>query len=154
MNGIKEELTRNWLIKAKRDLLSARQLAEGSVPLLDTAAYHCQQAAEKAIKAYLVYHDVRFEKTHDLDVLLSQAVEIDPVTPGNSSSPNLRSTAKLLPRRGGFTILSPFIFPKNAECRVLRSDPCPCCCPVHQTSSRACREGLKRRAGIEILRSG
>lgn len=82
MNGIKEELTRNWLIKAKRDLLSARQLAESSVPLLDTAAYHCQQAAEKAIKAYLVYHDVRFEKTHDLDVLLSQAAEIDPAFSG------------------------------------------------------------------------
>lgn len=78
MNDIKEELTRNWLNKAKRDLLSARQLAEGGVPLLDTAAYHCQQAAEKAIKAYLVFHDVRFEKTHDLDVLLSQADKIDP----------------------------------------------------------------------------
>lgn len=82
MNGIKEELTRNWLIKARRDLLSAGQLAEGGVPLLDTAAYHCQQAAEKAIKGYLVYHDVRFEKTHDLDVLLSQAAEIDPAFSG------------------------------------------------------------------------
>lgn len=77
MSGIKEELTRSWLTKAKRDLLSAERLSGTDVPLLDTAAYHCQQAAEKAIKAFLVYHDVRFGKTHDLDVLLSQAVEID-----------------------------------------------------------------------------
>jgi hypothetical protein len=61
MNGIKEELTRGWLIKANRDLLSARQLAEGELPLLDTAAYHCQQAAEKAIKGFLLYHDIRFD---------------------------------------------------------------------------------------------
>ncbi len=43
MSGAKEELTRNWLVKAKRDLLSAFELAEADFPLLDTAAYHCQQ---------------------------------------------------------------------------------------------------------------
>lgn len=73
MSDIKAELARGWLIKARRDLLSAHQLAQGTVPLLDTAAYHCQQTAEKAIKGFLVYHDVRFEKTHDLDVLISQS---------------------------------------------------------------------------------
>jgi len=78
MNDVKVELTRNWLIKAKRDLLSAKQLAQAEEPLLDTAAYHCQQAAEKAIKAFLLFHDIRFEKTHDLNVLLSQASLIDP----------------------------------------------------------------------------
>jgi HEPN domain-containing protein len=30
---------------------------EGEEPYLDTAVYHCQQAAEKAIKAYLTYRD-------------------------------------------------------------------------------------------------
>lgn len=78
MKDTKSLLTRNWLVKAQRDLLSAAQLAGADMPLLDTAAYHCQQAGEKAIKAFLVYHDIRFEKTHDLDVLLSQASEIDP----------------------------------------------------------------------------
>ena len=77
MSAIKEELTRNWLAKAQRDPLSAQHLAEAEIPLLDSAAYHCQQAAEKAIKAFLVYHDIRFGKTHDLDVLLAQAAEIN-----------------------------------------------------------------------------
>lgn len=35
-----------------------------------TAVYHCQQAAEKALKAFLTFHDVVFPKTYDL-VLLS-----------------------------------------------------------------------------------
>lgn len=47
MNDIKSELAKSWLIKAKRDLLSASQLAQADEPLLDTAAYHCQQAAER-----------------------------------------------------------------------------------------------------------
>lgn len=57
MSDAKEELTRSWLVKAKRDLLSAEQLAGADFPLLDTAAYHCQQAAEKAIKGFLLFHD-------------------------------------------------------------------------------------------------
>ena len=77
MNGTKEELTRSWLVKSLRDLLSARELAEAELPLLDTAAYHCQQTAEKAIKAFLLYHDVRFEKTHDIEVLVSLSQSID-----------------------------------------------------------------------------
>jgi HEPN domain-containing protein len=77
MCGAKEELTRSWLLKAKRDLLSAEELAGAETPLLDTAAYHCQQSAEKAIKGFLLFYDVRFEKTHDIEVLISQASEID-----------------------------------------------------------------------------
>lgn len=77
MSAAKEELTRSWLVKAKRDLLSAEELAGADMPLLDTAAYHCQQAAEKAIKGFLLFHDVRFEKTHDIEVLISQACEVD-----------------------------------------------------------------------------
>ena len=38
--------------------------------LLDSAVYHCQQAAEKALKAYLTYQNAVVRKTHDLDVLI------------------------------------------------------------------------------------
>jgi HEPN domain-containing protein len=77
MIGTRKELVESWLVKANHDLLSARELARAAIPLLDTASYHCQQAGEKALKAYLLCHDVRFEKTHDLEVLIEQAVEID-----------------------------------------------------------------------------
>jgi len=74
----KTELTRSWLVKAYRDLLSAEKLGNVQAPLLDTAAYHCQQTAEKAIKAFLLFHDIRFEKTHDIEALILQASTIDP----------------------------------------------------------------------------
>lgn len=38
--------------------------------LLDAVVYHCQQSAEKSLKAYLTYQNTLFRKTHDLDVLI------------------------------------------------------------------------------------
>lgn len=70
MNEAKRREVRNWLIKSQHDLGSARRLMEGEEAYLDTAVYHCQQAAEKALKAFLTYHDIVFEKTHDLIELL------------------------------------------------------------------------------------
>ncbi len=77
MDEAKKLLIQSWLIKAQHDLASAQRLALGDDPLLDTAIYHCQQAAEKAVKGFLVYRDKRFEKTHDLAVL---ALETSPFT--------------------------------------------------------------------------
>jgi hypothetical protein len=45
--------TAQRLDKAERDLASALRLLEGEPPFPDTAVYHCQQAAEKALKAFL-----------------------------------------------------------------------------------------------------
>jgi len=61
---------RAWLQKAEQDLLSARILLEHDPPVLETACFHCQQAVEKALKAYLVWKAVRFEKVHSLTYLL------------------------------------------------------------------------------------
>ena len=69
---------RKWLIKSQHDLGSARRLMEGEETYLDTAVYHCQQAVEKALKAFLTYHDIEFEKTHDLTELLELCVTIEP----------------------------------------------------------------------------
>jgi HEPN domain-containing protein len=77
MSDSKAELARSWLIKSHRDLLSAHELATATVSLLDSAAYHCQQAAEKAIKGYLLFNDIRFERTHDIVLLVNQASDVD-----------------------------------------------------------------------------
>jgi uncharacterized protein len=68
----KLEDTKEWLRKADEDLKSAEHLFGASPPLLGTVLFHCQQAAEKALKAFLAWHDVPFRKTHDL-VDLGQA---------------------------------------------------------------------------------
>ena len=67
-----------WLIKANNDLRSAKQLFKAEPPLLDTAVYHCQQAAEKALKAYLTLQEIPFFKIHHLTVLVEQCMEVDP----------------------------------------------------------------------------
>jgi len=67
-----------WMDKAWRDLETARRAVTGQPPFYDVAVYHCQQAAEKAVKAFLVYHSIPFEKTHDIEVLVDLASEVNP----------------------------------------------------------------------------
>ena len=50
MDDAKRELVRAWLIKARNDLDTARQISAIPEGHLDSAIYHCQQAAEKAVK--------------------------------------------------------------------------------------------------------
>jgi HEPN domain-containing protein len=66
-----------WMVKAWRDLETARRAAGGEPPFYDVAVYHCQQAAEKAVKAFLVHHGKPYEKTHDIEVLTDLASEMD-----------------------------------------------------------------------------
>lgn len=66
-----------WLVKAWRDLETARRAVKGEPPFYDVAVYHCQQAAEKAVKAFLVHHGKPYEKTHDIEVLADLAGEVD-----------------------------------------------------------------------------
>ena len=79
MDEAKKELVRGWLTKALRDLAAARLLAEGRPAILDIGIYHCQQAAEKALKGFLVYWDLRVEKTHDVGLLIERAMQVEPV---------------------------------------------------------------------------
>ncbi|HTV48642.1 MAG TPA: HEPN domain-containing protein [Phycisphaerae bacterium] len=73
-----KELVREWLTRANRDLQAAQILASADKPLLDIAIYHCQQAAEKSIKAWLQSNDMPFSKTHDIEDLVEQALKIKP----------------------------------------------------------------------------
>ncbi|MBI3797473.1 MAG: HEPN domain-containing protein [Deltaproteobacteria bacterium] len=77
MEEAKKELVQIWLTKAQHDLAAARKLSADPDPYLDTAIYHCQQAAEKAVKGFLVFHDQRFDKTHDIEALISLAIPFD-----------------------------------------------------------------------------
>jgi HEPN domain-containing protein len=73
MDESARELVRDWLARAGRDLRSARLLAAADDPPLDIAIYHCQQAAEKSLKAWLQGQDIPFPKTHDLITLVQRA---------------------------------------------------------------------------------
>ena len=60
-----------WLDEVQRDLFGARSCARGEWAVLDRAAFHVQQAAEKLAKAALVAHRIRPERTH----AIGEAVE-------------------------------------------------------------------------------
>ncbi len=66
MDDTRLALLRSWLTKAASDLRGARILGSADDPPLDTAIYHCQQTAEKAVKAFLVSKELSPEKTHDI----------------------------------------------------------------------------------------
>ncbi|MCS7214788.1 MAG: HEPN domain-containing protein [Thermodesulfovibrio sp.] len=59
-----------WLIKAESDLKTAKKLIAGDDPIFDTATYHTQQCAEKALKAYLSFKQNPILKIHDLGDLV------------------------------------------------------------------------------------
>jgi len=78
--------TKAWLIKAQRDLQAAELLLAQADPFLDMVVYHCQQAAEKALKGFLFWHDVPFRKTHNLVELLDQCVILDATLSASSET--------------------------------------------------------------------
>ena len=66
------EQVRAWIEKAEHDLRNAEHTMtlEEDCPF-DTVCFHCQQCAEKYLKALLVYREIEFPKTHDLILLLN-----------------------------------------------------------------------------------
>lgn len=51
---LRTEDSRDWLAHASKDLRRARILISADPPDPDGALFHCQQAAEKALKGFLV----------------------------------------------------------------------------------------------------
>jgi HEPN domain-containing protein len=74
--------TRAWLIRAAKDLRSAEHGLTASPPLLEDVLFHCQQTAEKALKAFLTWHDIPFRWTHSLEEIGQQCVSIDATLKG------------------------------------------------------------------------
>ena len=62
--------TATWVRKAEEDWQAASELAARSPPLRDAACFHCQQAAEKYLKALLQEKGVAVPRTHNLKDLI------------------------------------------------------------------------------------
>lgn len=58
-----------------KDLRAAELLVAGEP---SRSLFHSQQAAEKAAKAFLVFHNAPFRKTHDLEELREQCAALNP----------------------------------------------------------------------------
>lgn len=71
------ELIQNWLRFAEENLMSAKSLYEEQYAPFHTVCYICQGAAEKYMKAYLIWQGWSLEKTHDLKDLLKHCLNYD-----------------------------------------------------------------------------
>jgi HEPN domain-containing protein len=84
------ELARQWVAKAANDLLSADNNLKAERVPSDMVCFHCQQAAEKLLKAFLVAGGHSAARTHDLLRLLEE------VLPDCPSAEALRDQLALL----------------------------------------------------------
>jgi HEPN domain-containing protein len=71
------ELAREWLTRAENDLRVARFLLTMPDPPPESVGFHAQQCAEKALKAYLTYHRLPFERRHDLNYLIDLCIPLE-----------------------------------------------------------------------------
>ena len=71
-----------WIAVVTEDIGAAHNCAGGSPPALRSAAYHCQQAAEKIVKGWLVLRGREPERTHDIERLVALLAATGPLPDG------------------------------------------------------------------------
>ena len=78
MTKDQNDYLKTWLFRANEDIAVIEKLFESEPELYaSTICFHAQQAVEKFLKAFLVFHNIDFPKTHDLDYLLLECKKID-----------------------------------------------------------------------------
>src|SRR5262245_25791381 len=85
--------TAQWVRKAESDYKAARILGQRKDPSTDETCFHCQQSAEKYLKAILQELGVVIPRTHELEHLLSLLLPHD---------------ATLRTLRRGLSLLTPY----------------------------------------------
>lgn len=73
--GTRAEDVREWLRRAQEDLAVTRRAITGD--LFEPGCFHCQQAVEKRLKAYLVWNESTPPRVHDLPLLLDACQKLD-----------------------------------------------------------------------------
>ena len=77
LDEARRALVEQWLLKADQDFGAARQLCSEGAQYPEIIGFHCQQATEKNLKAFLTWHSIEFPKTHNLVDLRLLAGRVD-----------------------------------------------------------------------------
>jgi len=78
MTDNNNDLVKEWYRFAMMDLTTAQHLYDTLYPKpLEIICYHCQQAAEKLLKGFLISNNIDAPKTHDLQLLRIMCVDIN-----------------------------------------------------------------------------
>ena len=70
-------IVRKWIDRARMDLRDAETLMQADRSGTVGICFHCQQAAEKALKGFLCCRDVAFQWSHDIEYLLKLSLQQD-----------------------------------------------------------------------------
>ena len=76
-NNIIDKLVHQWIKIAERDMLTSQRELEIVPNVTDIICFHCQQAVEKYLKAFLTKHQIEFPKTHSIMTLINLCSGID-----------------------------------------------------------------------------
>ena len=75
-----KQATHDWIKKAESDYRMALTLSRNRKETFhDGVCFHCQQSAEKYLKARLEEDGKRVPRTHDLDELLQALLPVEPL---------------------------------------------------------------------------
>ena len=74
---MKDEVAIEWFSRAKHDFAVA-QLLFNEKHYFDIALFHIHQAIEKYLKGYLIQNGWKLKKIHDLELLLTEAINFNP----------------------------------------------------------------------------
>src|SRR3989344_4846914 len=64
-----KKIIQEWLLTAEKDLKIAKEDIDKPERRQDVS-FHCQQSAEKFLKAFIIFKNLEFRPTHDLETLL------------------------------------------------------------------------------------
>jgi HEPN domain-containing protein len=70
-------LVENWIKRAESDLKIGKDEIATEEPATDGICFHMQQCVEKYLKAYLIFHQKHFRKTHNIAKLVELCKETD-----------------------------------------------------------------------------
>jgi len=75
--SVQADEIRQWIRKGDHDLGTAKITYLHIPEYLDIVTFHCQQAVEKYLKAYLIFQSTAFRFSHDLIYLLDLITQKD-----------------------------------------------------------------------------
>ena len=75
---MKKRLVEEWIERGKRDLETVKVLFS-KVDFYDIILFHIHQAVEKYTKGFLIYNGWKLKKIHDLEILITEALEFDEI---------------------------------------------------------------------------
>ena len=78
-----EKITSEWIEKAEGDFKVAVRESSAEDAVHDAICFHCHQCVEKYLKAVLVENSVKFDKVHDLEILLDNCKSFLPKLENN-----------------------------------------------------------------------